>query len=356
VHRLALYGAALAGAGAAGAAVTVGMVAAAGGLDHSTTTVREVVSVPSPEPTSKPDEPPTIHDIYVQAAPGVVQVAAPGRAVGSGFVIDKAGHVVTSLHVVQGARHARVSFSSHERLAARVVGSDRSTGLALLQVKARSRALTPLQLGSSATVRVGELVVAIGDPLGVNRSITSGIVSALDHRSFEAIQTDAVLDRGNSGGPLLDGDGRVIGVNSEMGLAVPIDTVKDVAAQLLATGTVTHPFVGIDARPITSDVATLFRLPVQQGLLVGRVCKSSGAARAGIRGATREVTLAGTTWPLGGDIIVKVDGVRVASLDNLHSIVAGKKPGDTVELELYRNTKTLDMKVKLGRQPHSPRC
>jgi len=356
VHRFALYGAALAGAGAAGAAVAVGVVAASGGLEGSTTTVREIVSVPSPEPAASPPEPATAHDVYVRAAPGVVQVSTTGHAGGSGFVLDKAGHVVTSFAVVQGASRARVSFSSHERFAARVVGSDPATGVALIQVKARARALTPLLLGTSATVRVGDPVVAIADPNGDDRSITAGIVSGLGHRAYGEIETDAPLLSGDSGGPLLDADGRVIGVNSTAGLAVPIDTVKDVAAQLLATGTVTHPYVGIEARAITTGVAKLFRLPVQHGLLVRTVCESSGASRAGVHGATREVTLAGSTWPLGGDIIVKADGERVATLDRLHSIVAGKQPGDTVELELYRNSKTLDVKVKLGRRPHSPRC
>jgi len=401
VRRIALYGAALAGAGAAGAAFAVGVVAAVGGLEHSTTTVREVVSVPTPErPASRTaGDPLTIHDIYARSAPGVVQVTATSRvavagnpfldpfgfggathetqqALGSGFVIDKAGHIVTNFHVVQGAERVQVSFSNHERLAARIVGRDPSTDVAVLQVDAQSRALTPLQLGNSDRVRVGDSVVAIGNPLGEDRSITSGIVSALQRRIYapngapidNVIQTDAALNHGNSGGPLLDADGHVIGVNSQIqtsgsgdgnigiGFAIPIDTVKNVVAQLIAKGSVAHAYVGIEARAITAGVAKLFRLPVKQGLLVGDVCKSSGASRAGVHGATQQVTLAGSTWPLGGDIIVKADGVRVASLDRLRAIVADKKPGDVVDLELYRNTKTLDVKVKLGRQPLSPRC
>jgi S1-C subfamily serine protease len=379
----------------------MGVVAAVGGLERSATTVREIVSTPSAERpvAAAASEPMTIHDIYAAAAPGVVQVTATTRvavesdpfldpfgfggtthetqrALGSGFVIDKAGHVVTNLHVVQGAQRVQVSFSDHERLDAHVVGRDASTDVAVLEVKAQSRALTPLQLGDSESVRVGDPVVAIGNPLGEDRSITSGIVSALQRRIFapngvpidNVIQTDAALNHGNSGGPLLDAAGKVIGVNSQIqtsgssdgnigiGFAIPIDTVKNVAAQLIAKGSVAHPYVGLEARAITPMVARLFRLPVQRGLLVGKVCRSSGASNAGVRAATQQVTLAGSTWPLGGDIIVKADGMRVASLDRLRAIVADKKPGDTVDLELYRNAKTLDVKVKIGRQPVSPRC
>jgi S1-C subfamily serine protease len=402
VRQLALHGTALVGAGAAGAAIAVGVVAAAtGGLGSTSTTVREVIDAqPSGSASfASSSRPLTIHDVYARAAPGVVQVTATKRvavqtnpfldplgfggttaetqqALGSGFVIDKAGHIVTNYHVVQGAQRVQVSFSNNERLAAQIVGRDPATDVAVLQVKAQSRALTPLELGNSDAVRVGDSVVAIGNPLGEDRSITAGIVSALQRRIFapngapidNVIQTDAALNHGNSGGPLLNTRGRVIGVNSQIqtangsdgnigiGFAIPVNTVKNVAAQLIAKGVVEHPFVGLSARAITPHVAALFRLPVRSGLLVGTVCKSSGAANAGVHGARQEVTLAGVTWPLGGDIIVKVDGLRVTSFDQLRTIVAAKKPGDSVDLELYRNTSTLDVKVKLGRQPSTPLC
>jgi S1-C subfamily serine protease len=336
----------------------VGVVAATGSLGARPTTVREVIDATPPQPSSSASfanasRSLAIRDVYARAAPGVVQIAATTRtALGSGFVIDKAGHIVTSYHVVQGAQRVQVSFSNNERLAARVVGHDPATDVAVLQVKAQSRALTPLELGNSDAVRVGDAVVAIGNPLGEARSITSGIVSAL---LDNAIQTDAVLNHGNSGGPLLNTRGRVIGVDS-VGFAIPVNTVKNVTAQLIAKGVVEHPFVGLNARAITPRVAALFRLPVKNGLLVGTVCKSSGAAAAGVNGARQEVTIAGVTWPLGGDIIVKVDGLRVTSLNELRTIVGEKKPGDSVELELYRNTSTLDVKVKLGREPSTSLC
>ena len=404
MRQLALHGTALVGAGAAGAAIAVGVVAATSGLGATSTTVREVIDAAPARPAgsasfANDSKPLTIHDVYARAAPGVVQVTATRRvavqtnpfldpfgfggttaetqeALGSGFVIDKAGHIVTNYHVVQDAQRVQVSFSNNERMAAQVVGRDPATDVAVLQVKAQSRALTPLDLGNSDAVRVGDSVVAIGNPLGEDRSITSGIVSALQRRIFapngapidNVIQTDAALNHGNSGGPLLNTRGKVIGVNSQIqtadgsggnigiGFAIPVNTVKNVAAQLIAKGVVEHPFVGLSARAITPHVAALFRLPVKSGLLVGKVCKSSGAADAGVRGARQEVTLAGVTWPLGGDIIVKVDGLRVTSLDQLRTIVADKKPGDSVELELDRSTSTLDVKVKLGRQPSTPLC
>jgi S1-C subfamily serine protease len=370
----------LVGAGAAGAAIALGIVAALGSLGR-TTTVRELVEADaqsSPEPASfaSSSKPLAIHDIYARAAPGVVQVTETRGALGSGFVIDKAGHIVTNNHLVQGAQHVKVSFSNHEQLPARVVGRDPATDVAVLQVKAQSRALAPLELGNSNLLRVGDAVVAIGNPLGEGRSITSGIVSGVQHSIFapngatidNVIETDAALNRGNSGGPLLNARGSVVGVNSQIqwangsggnvgiGVAIPINTVKDVAAQLIASGVVEHPFVGINARAITPHVATLFQLPVKRGLLVGTVCRDSGAATAGVHGATQEVTLAGVTWPLGGDIIVKADGLPIASVDELRAIVGNKTPGDSVDLELDRKDSTLDVKVKLGRQPAASLC
>jgi S1-C subfamily serine protease len=406
LRPVALRAGALVAAGAAGAGIAVGAVAGLGALSGgTTTTVQEIVRRAAPSSArgnatlATATRPLTIHEIYLRAAPGVVQVTATSRttvpvdplldpfgftapqtqtqqALGSGFVIDKAGHIVTNYHVVQGASKVEVSFSNEERLPARIVGRDPSTDVAVLQVKARARALTPLRLGDSNAVRVGDAVLAIGNPLGEDRSITSGIVSALQRQIYapdgapidHVIQTDAALNHGNSGGPLLDAQGRVVGVNSQIqttdgnggnigiGFAIPIDTVENVAAQLIANGVVEHAFLGVQARAITPNVARLFRLPVQRGLLVGTVCTGTGAARAGLKGAAQQVTLAGDTWPLGGDIIVSVDGHPVSSVDQLRSLVEQRKPGDSVRLEIYRGTKTMNLEVKLGRQPLSPRC
>ena len=394
----------LAAAGAVGAAITLGAAAAAGALGRPTTTVREVgaplvASEPEPAVFKDAEAPLTIHDVYVRDAPGVVQVTATSKvttqpdpfldpfgfaapttqtqeALGSGFVLDKAGHIVTNYHVVSGASRVYVSFSNQERLPATIIGRDPSTDLAVLQVHMSSRALTPLQLGDSDLVRVGDSVVAIGNPLGEDRSITAGIVSALERRIYapngapidHAIQTDAALNHGNSGGPLLNARGQVIGVTSQIqttgdgegnigiGFAIPVNTVESVVAQLIAHGRVVHPFIGIEARAITPSIARLFRLPVQRGLLVSTVCANSGASTAGVRGATQQVTVAGDTWPLGGDIIVEADGAPVGSIDTLRQIIALKKPGQTVQLRIVRGTKDITLDVKLGRQPLTSQC
>ncbi len=401
---IALRTGSLVAAGAAGAGIALGVTAAAGALGSGTTTVRELLAAgdahQGSEPTSfaRPSGPLTIHEIYVRAAPGVVQVSATRRVsaatdpfsdpfgfsgpqplnqqvLGSGFVIDKAGHIVTNYHVVQGATRVEVSFSNDERLPARVIGRDPSTDTAVLEVETRARALTPLLLGDSDQVRVGDAVVALGNPLGEDRSITSGIVSALQRSTVapngaaidHVIQTDAALNHGNSGGPLLNARGEVVGVNSQIetaggsgnvgiGFAIPIDTVKGVVAQLIAKGAVVHPYLGVEARAITPTIAQLFRLPVQHGLLIGSVCRPSGAARAGLHGAREQVTVAGDTWPLGGDILVSLDGVALGSVERLQSVIADKQPGDSLRLGIVRGDKTMTTTVKLGRQPLSPRC
>ena len=384
-------------AAAIGAGLTLGGVAAFAGLDGHTTTVREIVSGgPTSAPASfRTGRPLSVNQIYRAAAPGVVQVTStsvvrldngtpfgfpvPGfpqqetqRALGSGFVIDKAGHIVTNYHVIAGAKSVEVSFSNHDSMKARVVGKDPGTDIALLKVDARSRALTPLALGDSDTVRVGDSVVAIGNPFGLDRSVTAGIVSALQ-RQIQApnsyaidhvIQTDAAINHGNSGGPLLNANGRVIGVNAQIetgqageaggnvgiGFAIPIDTVRTVVAQLMKTGSVEHASLGITGVGITPEIANVFHFPVSHGVLVATVKSGSGAAKAGLHAATTQAVVAGDTWPLGGDLIVKADGQTIASLERLRDVIAAKKPGDRLQLEIYRGTKKMTVSAKLGRQ------
>jgi S1-C subfamily serine protease len=386
-------GAALLAAGAAGAALALAGAAALGAFSRdSTTTVRQVQAVATPADAAAfhAGKALSVNQIYRRAAPGVVQVTATQvvsrpsidpfgfpvpqsqrqQALGSGFVIDKAGHIVTNYHVVQGARSVSVSFSNNESMKARIVGSDPSTDVAVLQVDVHSRALTPLPLGNSDDVHVGDSVVAIGNPLGLDRTVTSGIVSALQrviaapggqYSIDHVIQTDAALNHGNSGGPLLNADGAVIGVNSQiqsdtgsnigLGFAIPIDTVKTVAAQIVKTGHAEHAFLGIRVQPVTSQIARLFRLPASHGLLVASVEPGSAAAKAGLRGGTQEVTVSGETYPLGGDLIVAADGVDLSSLDQLRDLISRKQPGDTVSLEVWRGDSRQTLDVKLGRQP-----
>jgi len=361
---------------------------------------RSVVTVES-QPSSAPaafDEGRrmSVNEIYRKSAPGVVQITTTSirtvepdpflspfgfpeqqrqQALGSGFVIDKSGHIVTNFHVVEAAQKIEVSFSNRDSVKARVVGSDPSTDLAVLKVDVDARALTPLGLGDSDRVNVGDSVVAIGNPLGLERSVTAGIVSAL-HRPLAApndftiddvIQTDAAINSGNSGGPLISANGRVIGVNTAIatgntgargnigiGFAVPINTVRDVASQLIERGRVEHAFLGVGAQPIDSEIAKLFNLPVKEGLLVVRVFAGSGADRAGLRAGSSEVVVAGESYRLGGDIIVEIDGQPVKTTEALREAVSDKKPGDHVTIEAYRDGDKQSFGVTLGRQPAAP--
>ena len=327
----------------------------------------------------------SIQEIYRSASPGVVQVtstsivsqdpffgAQEARSLGSGFVIDKAGHIVTNYHVVQGARKVEVNFSGNDRVPAKVVGTDPSTDVAVLEIDAQARALTPLPLGNSDAVRVGDAVVAIGNPFGLERTVTAGIVSALQRQiqapnGFtidKAIQTDAPINHGNSGGPLLDTRGQVIGINSQIesdsggnvgiGFAVPVNTVKEVASQILRTGKVEHAYLGIEMQAIDQNLYEIFRLPVSKGVLIAAVRPSSPAAKAGLKGGNRQVVVDGVSYALGGDIVTAADGKQMASPDDLRSLVMSKDPGDAITLEVERGDSTRTVSVTLGRQPTQP--
>ena len=388
--------AALVACAALGGAVAVGAVALLGGLGSGTTVVTETTPAESPAFAPAGPKGMSINEIYRRAAPGVVRVSAtttttssiprilPGgdevpsipqaSALGSGFVIDKAGHIVTNYHVVEGATEVTVSFSNRDTVKAQVVGTDPSTDLAVLRVDTSSSALTPLLLGNSDAVRVGDPVVAIGNPFGLDRTATAGIVSALqrlitapnrftiDH----VIQTDAPINHGNSGGPLLNSRGQVIGVNTQIetgdtatgnvgiGFSVPANTVKDVVAQILSTGRVNHAYLGISGQAVTSDLADTYNLGVKKGVIVGSVTNGSGADKAGLKGGHRQVVVAGETYVLGGDIIVAFDDHQISSIEQLRDAVAAHRPGDKVKVVIYRGANKTSVTVTLGRQPPSP--
>jgi putative serine protease PepD len=375
-----------------GGAVAVGVVASLGGLQGTTTVMTETVATPTSVPAAT-GAPMSINEIYRRSAPGVVQITSttratttedlfgnqfstpPEQALGSGFVIDKAGHVVTNYHVVRGADDIKVSFSNKDTVKATVVGTDPSTDLAVLRVDENASALTPLSLGNSDNVEVGDEVVAIGNPFGLDRTATAGIVSALQrgitapngYLIDHAIQTDAPINHGNSGGPLLDIHGQVIGVNSQIetggssvtgnvgiGFAVPSNTVKNVVAQILRTGSVAHAYLGITAEEITPSLAQNYKLPASAGILVADVKRGTGAWKAGIKAGRTRVVVAGETYVLGGDIIVSADGRAISSSDQLRDAIAAHKPGEKVRLVIYRGAKKTSVTVTLGRQPASP--
>ncbi len=359
--------------------------------EGSTTTIVETAASEAPLSTSPASIPgdngaETVNAIYREAAPGVVQVTSSvvtqtlfgtqrGEALGSGFVIDKDGHVITNFHVIQGAQHVFVNFSQNDRIEARVVGSDPATDVALLAIDAHRRALSPIPLGNSDSVAVGEPVVAIGNPFGLDRTVTSGIVSAVQRQiqspsGFaidKVIQTDAAINKGNSGGPLLDAQGRVIGINTQIatdgtgsegnvgiGFAVPVNTVKSVLAELMRTGRVDHAYLGVNLEDITADVASFANLP-SQGVIVESVISGGPAEQAGLRGTDGStVILRGQSYQLGGDVITKADGRPIASGDELRSVIGEKRPGDKLSLEISRDGEITSVQVTLGRQPANP--
>ncbi len=382
---IARIGALLVAAAVLGAGIAVGFDRAVGG-EGGTTVIREVQNSAPASTSFSNSNGKTISDIYASSRRGVVQVLATSvvsdnpffgaqqaRLLGSGFVIDKSGHVVTNYHVVENASKVEVSFSGNDEMPATVVGKDPSTDIAVLRIKgAEGRALTPLELGDSGSVRVGDAVVAIGNPFGLERTVTAGIVSALQREITapngfaidEVIQTDAAINHGNSGGPLLNADGKVIGVNSQIesdsggnvgiGFAVPIDMVKDTVSQLLEHGKVEHAYVGVEMATITHELAANVRLPVDHGVLVEQVRPGSPAAEAGIRGGTTQVVVDGESFLVGGDVITMADGQVVESAEELRSVVTSKKPGDELVFQVHRQEGTKEVTVKLGRQPNTP--
>jgi S1-C subfamily serine protease len=293
-----------------------------------------------------------------------------GQATGSGFVTDDDGHILTNAHVVEGASKIEVKFSDDRTVDARLLGSDSSTDVALLKVKA-IKELKPLALGDSSKLEVGDAVVAIGNPFGLDRTVTTGIVSALQ-RKLEApngftidnvIQTDAAINPGNSGGPLLDSLGRVIGINSQIatggggggsigiGFAVPINTAKKISDQLKEKGRVEHAFLGVTGLSISKSMAENLNLPTAAGVLVQQT--TGPARKAGVKGGDTPVSLGGADILLGGDVLVAIDGKKVKSMDDVIGVVSSKKPGDEVTLELRRGEQKRSVKVKLGNRPSS---
>ncbi len=384
-------GAPLLAAGAIGAGIAFGIGTAVGLGGSETTVVQQQVSSGTQTAAAEGTTPPatftsegenlSIEEIYKRASPGVVEIRATSQgndggfgsvqeALGSGFVIDKAGHIVTNYHVVEGADELNVSFSGEDPIPATLVGSDPSTDIAVLKVDVSASALSPLVLGDSDAVTVGDAVAAIGNPFGLDRTITAGIVSAVQRNitapnNFQidhVIQTDAAINHGNSGGPLLNSRGEVIGVNAQIqggsvdgnvgiGFAIPVNTVKAVASQLIESGKVEHPYLGVTLQEISTDLAQNFRLPVDEGVLIGSVQEGTPAADAGLEGGDTPVTFNGENYTLGGDIIVKVDGQAVTTVDEVRDAILAKKPGDTITLEINRDGQTSTVSVELGRQP-----
>jgi S1-C subfamily serine protease len=296
-----------------------------------------------------------------------------GTASGSGFLIDTEGHVITNSHVVEGAEQVEVTLGpSEDSYDAEIAGTDPATDVALLDIDAPANQLHPLALGDSSQVEVGEPVVAIGNPFGLERTVTAGIVSALQ-RQIQApngfsishvIQTDAAINPGNSGGPLIDSSGSVIGINSQIqtgggqgnvgiGFAVPINTARDVVRQLQDDGKVEHAYLGISGGTITADLADALKLPVETGVLINEVVEGGPADEAGLQGGDSSATIEGANIRVGGDIVVAVDGEKIADMEEVIDAVDAAQPGDEMKLTVRRGDSTKTVTVTLGVRPES---
>jgi Do/DeqQ family serine protease len=304
----------------------------------------------------------SVNQIYERAASGVVRVnstsnstAATGlgtqqtSALGSGFVIDKTGHIVTNYHVVEGADVVTVSFSNRDTVKAEVVGTDPSSDIAVLRVNTAASALTPLPLGNSDAVEVGDPVVAIGNPFGLDRTVTVGIISATGRThvgvaTYEAfIQTDASINPGNSGGPLLNLDGRVVGINTAIvssgqgiGFAIPINMARDIMTQLINRGKVVRGWLGVAIQDLSPELAAGFGVREDAGVLVADVMKDGPAAAGGLK---------------PGDVIVEFGGTAIKDVSDLQKRVAAIEPGRAAPVKVMREKKSVTLNIKIGEQP-----
>ncbi|HKP91084.1 MAG TPA: trypsin-like peptidase domain-containing protein [Thermoleophilaceae bacterium] len=324
-----------------------------------------------------------VNQIYKKVGPGVAFIQAKverpstslfgdggsGTAAGSGFALDKSGDILTNAHVVEGSQEGDVTvrFGKQDPVDAKVVGRDPSTDLAVLRIDPNETKITPLQLGDSSKVQVGDQAIAIGNPFGLENTVTTGIISAVQ-RSIDApngfsidhvLQTDASINPGNSGGPLLDASGRVIGVNAQIatggsngsvgiGFAIPINTAKEVAPQLAKSGKVPHAYIGVTTAPVTPQVARDLNLPVDHGALVQDVNEGSPAAKAGIQDGGTETA---EGLKAGGDLIVEIDGKPVREPQDIAAAISQKKPGDEISLKLYRHGDEKTVGLTLAERP-----
>ena len=316
--------------------------------------------------------------IYRETAPAVANIvtkaveydffynAVPVEGAGSGFLIDAAGHILTNYHVVEGAQTIEVTLGDQSRYKAKLIGSDTRNDISLVQIDPRGKKLTPLTLGDSKNLLVGQRVLAIGNPFGFQSTLTTGIVSSLGRTvqtsdtTFidDAIQTDAAINRGNSGGPLLNSHGEVIGINSAIvspsgtsagiGFAIPINTARRVAEELITQGRVRRAVLGIEGRAIWPDLAEALTLPVQHGMLIERVTPGGAAAKAGVRGGNRSVLAGLQELRIGGDVLIAVNGNEVTSQTSLNLILNRSQPGDMVTLTIIRDGKKMNLPVTLG--------
>jgi S1-C subfamily serine protease len=340
-------------------------------------------TVSRPLPAGLTDDESRTINIYRQASPGVANINTKTvendvfmrpiamEGAGSGFVIDARGFLLTNYHVIEGAESIEVTLGDKSQFSATVVGSDMRNDVALLKVDPKGKPLTALPLGDSSNLLVGQSVLAIGNPFRFSSTLTTGVISALgrqvqtDEQTFidEAIQTDAAINQGNSGGPLLNSRGEVIGINSAIytpsgttagiGFAIPINTAKSIAHDLMTDGVVHRAYMGVSSLEMWPDLAEALQLPVNAGLLIETIDPNGPAAKAGLHGGNRQVVANMQRLIIGGDLVVALDGKDVGNQLDLNVALNHKRPGDTVRVTYYRAGKKTDITVTLGEQPRN---
>ncbi len=320
--------------------------------------------------------------VYRSTSPGVVHIAStvlnqdfffrvvPERGTGSGFVVDDRGYILTNNHVVENADSLEVTLADKSKVPAKLIGRDPNNDLAVIRVNVPREKLTPLRLGDSSQLQVGQMAIAIGNPFGLDRTVTRGVVSALG-RSLKAdtgrqirnvIQTDAAINPGNSGGPLLNSRGEVIGINTAIftpsggsvgiGFAIPVNTAKKLLPQLITRGRASHPWLGITGMDLTPSLVRTLNLPAKEGVMIAQVAPGGPAARAGLRGAQRRVRVGNLSVAVGGDIILALDGQKISTVDDLTGFLdEQKKAGEDIRLDLLRDGKPVTVVVRLGELP-----
>ncbi len=322
-------------------------------------------------------------DIYQRINAGVVNITSiavtydfflnpiPSEATGSGSIINKKGYILTNNHVIRDSDRLEVTLTDGSKWPAERVGADPQTDLAVIKINAPAERLVVIPMGSSDTLRPGQKILAIGNPFGLERTLTTGIVSAIrksiragDLEIDEVIQIDAAINPGNSGGPLLDSDGKMVGINTAIftpsggsvgiGFAIPINTAKRVIGELVSRGYVAYAWLGIDTQTLIPEFAEALDLPVRRGVLVSRVVRGGPAHQAGIRGGTRRVEVGNAIIVIGGDLLTIIDGEKVESAEEFHRIMKGKKPGEKVRLTLWRGKEKREIEIKLGERPRRP--
>jgi S1-C subfamily serine protease len=338
--------------------------------------VVEVTPTPLPlvQPSLVDVEEQLVIDVYARVGPAVVCITAPqyfGECIGSGFLIDRQGHVVTNNHVAEAAEELLVTLADEQTEQARVVGADAGSDLAVLEIDVPSEDLTVAELGDSSTLKVGQRAIAIGNPFGLERTVTTGVISSVgrtlprDDSEFQlaaVIQTDAAINPGNSGGPLLDSQGKVIGVNtairsttgtnSGVGFAIPVDIVRKVVPDLIAYGRYRHPWLGISGGTISPEVVETADLLAETGALVFEVQPGSPADKAGVQGGNRQIVVSNSPMLTGGDIVVAIDGVEVKGFDDVVNYLASyTSVGDVVTLTVIRDDGEFEIDVTLEERP-----